>query len=109
MTILNKCSILGVMLVAGLLSGCANTYYPFLYRPTIEQGNEINQSNVQQLKVGMTQAQVQQIMGGNPVLSNNLNSNRWDYVYSTRKGSKQLSLQRVSLFFQNGILMRIQN
>lgn len=71
----------------------------------IEQGNVFNQAMVNQLKPGMSMAQAEQIMG-TPVLSNNFDPNRLDYVYSFRQG-KEYKYQRVSLIFKDNKLQRV--
>lgn len=71
----------------------------------VEQGNVFNQSMVNQLKPGMTKAQVIKIMGS-PVLDSTFDTNRMDYVYTYRKGKKH-SYKRVTLFFLKGKLAKI--
>ena len=73
----------------------------------IEQGNVFNQAMVNQLKPGMTVNQVEHIMGA-PVLSNDFDPNRLDYVYTYQKGKKDKKYQRVTLFFTDGKLSKIE-
>ena len=48
-----------------LLSACANTQFPLVYKQDIPQGNIITQDMVKQLKVGMTKEQVASVTGLN--------------------------------------------
>lgn len=86
------------------LSGCSIFH---MYRPDIEQGNVITQGMITQLKAGMTTDQVQYIMGA-PVLSSTFDPNRWDYVYTFRHGSQPRQQQHAILYFNNGILQKIE-
>jgi outer membrane protein assembly factor BamE len=63
---------------ASVLPGC-------VYRPDIQQGNLLQTSDVDQVKVGMTRSQVRYILG-TPMVSNPFDQQRWDYVYTFRRG-----------------------
>ena len=71
----------------------------------VQQGNIIQQHQVDQLKPGMSMQEVKQIMG-DPVLNSTFNPNRLDYVYTYRKG-KAHKYQRVSLTFKDNRLQDI--
>ena len=78
-----------------LLAGCASSTdsgsklisFPGAYKIDIQQGNVITQEMVDQLRPGMTRAQVQYVMG-TPLLEDTFNKDRWDYVYSMQPGSE---------------------
>ena len=53
---------LALILVAALLTGCN-----FIYRQPVFQGNLLEKSNVEQLKPGMSQAQVVALIGTPPL------------------------------------------
>ncbi len=63
---------------ASVLPGC-------VYRPDIQQGNLLQTSDVDQVKVGMTRSQVRYILG-TPMVSDPFDQQRWDYVYTFRRG-----------------------
>ena len=70
-------------LAAGALaatSGCG-----ILYKQPIYQGNLIEKSAADQLKAGMTRAEVQALLG-TPSVTDPFHQNRWDYVASERTG-----------------------
>lgn len=77
------------------LAGCS---FPGVYKIDIQQGNVITQDMVDQLRPGMTMAQVRYIMG-NPLISDTFNTRRWDYLYSIQLGGKKRQQERISLLF----------
>ncbi len=77
------------------LAGCS---FPGVYKIDIQQGNVVTQDMIDQLKPGMTQRQVRFIMG-NPMITDTLHANRWDYLYSIQPGGRQRYQERVSLVF----------
>ena len=91
--------VLGAMLaVSVLLAGCgtydsttrkiANAITP--YRIDIVQGNFVSREQAAQLKEGMTRDQVRFVLG-TPLLTDMFNANRWDYVFSFKRGNTKLS------------------
>lgn len=89
-----------------LLSGCglitAN-------RPEIQQGNVLKNSEIAELRTGMSRAQVRELIG-TPVLQDRMHPNRWDYVYyRTEGGTGVEQVQRLSLFFEGDQLTRIDD
>lgn len=76
------------------------------YRITIRQGNYVDQPMVAQLRKGMTQDQVQFVLG-TPLIVDPFRSGRWDYVYLLKEGGKEQSHRTLSLFFEGGRLVRI--
>lgn len=95
------CKITIILSLLTALSACS-----WLSRKVpVEQGNILNQAMVNQLKPGMSVAQVEQIMGA-PVLSSTFDPNRLDYVYTYTKG-KEYKYQRVSLVFKDDKLLSV--
>jgi outer membrane protein assembly factor BamE len=94
---------LSLIILSVLLAGCIH-----MYRFNIQQGNVITPDMLSQLKVGMTQQQVQYLMG-TPVLTDPLNPNRWDYVYTYKAGNGTMSGKRLTLYFAGDVLQSIQN
>ncbi|MBO9493183.1 outer membrane protein assembly factor BamE [Thalassotalea sp. G20_0] len=100
---------------ATLLTGCASSTdsgsklisFPGAYKIDIQQGNVITREMVNQLRPGMTRAQVQYVMG-TPLIEDTFNSNRWDYIYSLQPGGKSREQNTVTLFFVNDQLHSIQ-
>jgi outer membrane protein assembly factor BamE len=95
----------GFLMAAGL-SGCTNSWYPFLYRPPVSQGNVINENALVQLKTGMSKAEVINLMG-NPVLDTPLSPDTWHYIYTVHQGSKLVQHKQVILYFNDDKLIRV--
>ena len=93
-----------------LLSGCntvadvwdnATDYVPYFlkpYRDDVHQGNLVTSEMVLQLEKGMTDAQVQFLLGV-PLVRDQFHPNRWDYVYFLQRGSGERQLRRLTVFF----------
>ncbi len=79
---------------------------PFIYRPTIEQGNVVTQEQVNRLKPGMSREQVRFVLG-TPTLNDFFHANRWDYPYTVGKGSHPTEIKHLAVFFDNGRLTRV--
>jgi outer membrane protein assembly factor BamE len=80
---------------------------PIVYRPDIQQGNTIDQELVNQLKPGMTKAQVRFLLG-TPMLVDVFHHNRWDYVYTMTEGWDDMQQKRVALFFEDDRLVSLE-
>jgi outer membrane protein assembly factor BamE len=91
--------ILTVLIVSSLLTGCSTLQFPGVYKIAVEQGNIITQEMIDQLKPGMSRDQVEYIMG-TALVKDSFNSDRWDYVYTIRRGDQDLEQQRMSIFFK---------
>ncbi len=103
------------LLISGL-SGCSTlpgvgllSKLSFLspYKMDIRQGNYISTTAVDKLQPGMTRDQVQFIMG-TPLIADIFHADRWDYIYSLQHDGKQVDFRRVTLYFDQGKLARIE-
>lgn len=90
-----------------MASGCSQLKFPFVYRINVQQGNIIDQKKLDQVKIGMNKRQVQFLLGS-PLLVDTFNSERWDYIYSVRRGDKLLGQKRFTAFFVNDALARYE-
>ena len=94
-----------VFLITALsLSACS---YFRVHKLDVQQGNIVTPSMLQTVKLGMSQDQVQYIMG-KPILTNPFDQNRWDYVYTYKPGYGNYLSQQLSLYFKNDRLVSIQ-
>ncbi len=91
---------------AWLLSACSNLEFPWVYRIDIHQGNIITQEMVDQLKPGMTRDQVKYVMGS-PLVIDPFHPDRWDYVYTVRKGDGSRKREQLSMFFKDDTLVSL--
>ncbi|MEE9326456.1 MAG: outer membrane protein assembly factor BamE [Cocleimonas sp.] len=78
-----------------------------IYKMEIQQGNALSNETISQIQSGMSKAEVSSILG-NPLLQDNFRSDRWDYVYYTRKGRKSSKKQNLTLLFKNDQLAHIK-
>lgn len=70
-----------LILVAAFMAGCSTFRFPGVHRITVQQGNVITQQMIDKLKPGMTRSQVRFVLG-NAVIDDQLDADRWDYIYS---------------------------
>jgi outer membrane protein assembly factor BamE len=76
------------------------------YRIDIQQGNYISQDMVAQLKPGMSKEQVRLTLG-TPLLTDIFHADRWDYVYWREKPGQKLEQRKLTVFFEDGKLTRL--
>ncbi|MCU0255423.1 MAG: outer membrane protein assembly factor BamE [Vicinamibacterales bacterium] len=74
----SRAAALAVLAAAIGSAGC-------VYRPDIQQGNLLLQTDVDQVTVGMTRSQVRFLLG-TPMVSDPFAPHRWDYVYRKTYG-----------------------
>ncbi|MFW5426174.1 MAG: outer membrane protein assembly factor BamE [Methylophagaceae bacterium] len=89
------------------ISACNKDKIPGVYRIDIQQGNDVTQDMINQLKPDMTKSQVTYIMG-TPLLIDTFHPNRWDYIYSFHPGNGSREQRRITLFFQNDLLDHVE-
>ncbi|MBN3759080.1 outer membrane protein assembly factor BamE [Paraburkholderia sp. Tr-20389] len=63
------------------------------YRITVVQGNFVSKEAAAQMQVGMSRAQVKQVLG-TPLLTDMFHADRWDYVFYFKRGSTSVVQQR---------------
>ena len=91
---------LGALLVSlVLVSGC-------VYQLDIQQGNLLEQDEIEAISVGMTRSQVRFLLG-TPVVADSFNQDRWDYVYYFRNGRKAPERRWVVVYFEEDRVVRI--
>ncbi len=104
-------SLLAAALLAGACSAydstsrkVANAITP--YRINIVQGNFVSREAASQLREGMTRDQVKFLLG-TPLLTDVFHANRWDYVFSFRRGNTSVVQQRrYTVFFDGDRLVK---
>jgi outer membrane protein assembly factor BamE len=94
--------IIPLAIICVTLSACS-----FVHKMDITQGNIYNQEEVSRLRTGMSTSEVKGILGS-PVMMNVLSDNRFDYVYTDQPGHQDRYEKRLTCYFQNGRLVRIQ-
>jgi outer membrane protein assembly factor BamE len=83
------------------------------YRVDVQQGNFVSREMVDQLKQGMqrpegvTRDQVRFVLG-TPLLTDIFHTDRWDYVFRLQRRTGEVLSSRVTVFFDNNRLARIE-
>jgi outer membrane protein assembly factor BamE len=90
-----------------LLAGCASDESSLVHRIDVQQGNQVTQELVDQLKIGMSERQVIAHMG-TPLIRDPFRPERWVYHYSLKPGRGPLEKRQVILWFEGGNLDRIE-
>jgi outer membrane protein assembly factor BamE len=84
------------------------------YRVDVQQGNFISREMVTQLQDGMqrpegvTREQVRFALG-TPLLTDVFHADRWDYVFRLQKRSGEVIASRVTVFFKENRVARIES
>lgn len=84
-------SLVAALLTAGGLSGC-------VHRIDIQQGNFLDNEDIDRVAVGMTRVQVRSLLG-TPMVADPFVSTRWDYVYYLKRGRWTEPQQRHFIVF----------
>jgi len=67
--------------VAMPITGC-------VYRIDVQQGNLLEDPDIEAVKIGMTRSQVRFLLG-TPAVADSFHEDRWDYIYYLRKGRRR--------------------
>ncbi len=95
-----RISVLALAIVA--LSGCG-----LLYKQPVQQGNVLEPEQIDAIKPGMTKRQVTLVLGS-PALQGAFRDDRWDYVSSFRDQDGNVELKRITVVFEDGVLVRTE-
>ena len=99
-----------VILSAFVVSAC-ESWLPDAHRPAITMGNVIKPDALEEIQLGMTKPEIASILG-TPVLTDPFRTNRWDYMYRyypRGRTSEALIESRVTLFFEDDVLVKIDD
>jgi outer membrane protein assembly factor BamE len=94
-----------IISVIASLSLTACSRYHLVHKIDIQQGNVITQDEVNLLEPGMSRRQVQFVMGS-PMIADVFHQDRWDYVYVLWPGYGEPTGMRITLFFDDDLLIR---
>ena len=87
-----------ILLLSLVLTACSTLRFPGVHRITIQQGNVITQQMIDKLRPGMTRSQVRFVLG-NAVIDDNLDADRWDYVYTIQIPGRPQIQKVLSVYF----------
>lgn len=87
------------LLFLAVLTGCSQ--FPGVYQIPVEQGNQLSQTDIDALEIGMTREQVRFLVG-TPVLVNRLENDRWIYVRHQSIGDEMTASEKLEIRFADG-------
>lgn len=96
---------IGLVVISLLLASCSLFTS---HKVEIRQGNLISPEMQARIKVGMTPQQVKAVLG-TPLINDPFHANRWDYIYRFSQQGKLAEEKRVTLYFENDALQRIED
>jgi len=100
---MNNKLLFSLTVCAALLSACIKPY-----QPNIQQGNIINNSDLSEIRYGMSKQEILFILG-TPMVIDPFNEQRWDYFYSNRNQLKKQTDQRlITAIFDGDKLVKLQ-
>lgn len=86
-------------------AGCLSLTGCFLkpYRADIQQGNSLEQKDIDKIQTGMTRGEVKSILG-TPMLRNTFDDSCWTYVYTMQKNGGKIQERELILHFSGQTL-----
>ena len=94
------------------LAGCGgmsgtnrDTFNPYV--PEVVQGNFVSKEQRQALSVGMTSAQVRDLLG-TPLVTSLFHADRWDYAFSIRRQGVARQQFQLTVFFKNDLVSALE-
>jgi outer membrane protein assembly factor BamE len=88
--LLGSLRILGLTILLALPAGFAGGC---VYRLDVQQGNLLDEKDIEAVQPGMTRSQVRYLLG-TPVAASPFRSDRWDYMYYLKAGKSRKTAQR---------------
>lgn len=101
------CVILRLFFLSLVISSISACSFFQPYKFNIPQGNEFNDEKFEQVKAGMTPAQVIYLLG-TPAIQDPFAKDRWDYVYYLTDEKREISKRLVTLTFKDNKLASIE-
>jgi outer membrane protein assembly factor BamE len=78
------------------------------YRINVQQGNYLEEDEVDQIQPGMTRSQVRFLLG-TPMVADLFNTQRWDYVYYLKVGrTREVFRRHFIVYFEGDEVVRIE-
>ena len=94
--------VIAVLASTLVLTGCAD----WVYKQDIQQGNVLEEEDLNQLELGMTKRQVQVLLGS-PSVQSQFHTDRWDYVNTYARRGEDFVSRTLTLIFANNRLASI--
>lgn len=102
-----------LIVVSLMLASCSDMSMPKLalltpHKIEIRQGNMVTPEMREKLKTGMSRLQVRSVLG-TPLVNDPFHASRWDYVYRLEQKGRLVEQQRLTLYFDDDRLARIDD
>ena len=94
------------LLFCTVLTTLVSTGCGLIYKQNIQQGNAIEQEDLDELYEGMNKRQVLFVLG-TPSVMDSFNQDRWDYVQTFSRRGSNMVMRTVTLEFENDLLTEI--
>ena len=78
-----------------------------IYKTPVQQGNVLVQSDVDNVRPGMSKRQIAIILG-TPAIADPFNQDRWDYVSTFKIKGKVDEIKRLTLYFDDNKLIKTE-
>jgi len=102
---MNKFLITISIVLLSLLSGCSKGLFS-VHKLDIQQGNALEEEDVQRIQSGMSKDEVQAILG-TPVVEPLFQPDRWDYLYYLKEADAKTIQRYVSITFKDDTVVSI--
>lgn len=95
--------------LCGTLIACGGDpfWLPPAHKITIQQGNLLSEKQVARIAVGMSESEVQDLIGA-PLHRSAFHENRWDYAYTKGPSGVAIEARRVTVKFEDGAVASIE-
>ncbi len=98
-----------LVLLFGLISCGGNPpWLPRAHKITIQQGNLLSNQQFESIDIGMSRESVRSLLGS-PVAATPFHADRWDYLYTQGPAGSVIRAKRLSIFFENEIVARLDS
>lgn len=95
------------LLFGALLALLACSACTLIYKQNIQQGNALEQKDLDELFLGMNKRQVSFLLGS-PSIQDPFHKDRWDYVQTFSRRGGAMVKRTITLRFENDLLTEIQ-
>jgi len=95
-----------ILILFSLSISSCSILEPLVYRIPIQQGNFIDQEQVNKLQLGMTKDQVSFVLG-TPMVTDAFDANYWEYLYVLTTSDGTVSDKTLTITFKDGKLSDI--
>jgi len=77
-----------------------------VHKIDVQQGNALDAEMVDKVEIGMSQEQVQYVLGS-PLITDSFHPDRWDYIFLFTPGYGDVERRQLTLIFDRGEVIKI--